>query len=313
MATDPRHIESRVLETIPPELQRSSTRKSSSSGLRFGPRGLGIRPRPRFRLDPRSVSLLDEAHRRTRDNMLAIERRLRLGPGPDGQPTTEALLTEFRHRLQLLADLHRTLCRSGRFDQVDLAVYLRRITSALSAACGRGLGAPPDGAGWVVDAEGSRLIWIDDDCEAHPRLHPTGDLPDVLKLLPRAQRAVAHRAVCAATMLFPPSLFKWKSPAHGPRACGCDGATAGSAVAVELDLSEHPIKVLLGVADRGAGLPPRFDAAQRSALALQIADSLGRLWGDADTRPAFEVSLETQEGPAGRGVSPVRSRDDRSV
>lgn len=292
MATDPRLMESRSLDGSLPTVQRPPIPrlKARTRRVRLDRGGRGL-SRSEFRLDARSASLLDEAHRRIKDNMQAIERRLRLGPGPEGQWTTEALLTEFQHRLQLQADLHRTLCRSGCFDQVDLAVYLRQAASALSAACGRGLGDPPDSAGWVLDAEGNRLAWIHNECDTHLQEDRPGDLLEALRLVPKAKRAAAHRAVCAVAMVAPPSAFTWKPPAFAAPTCGCSGPTPRSTAAFELHLNEDPMRVVLSISDRSAFLPSPFQPGTRSELAGQIAGILTGLCAGDVLPLTFEVSL----------------------
>ncbi len=295
MATDPRLMESRGLDASLPAVQRPPIPrlKARTRRLRLDRGGRGL-SRSEFRLDPRSASLLDEAHRRIKDNMQAIERRLRLGPGPEGQWSTEALLTEFQHRLQLQADLHRTLCRSGCFDQVDLAVYLRQAASALSAACGRGLGDPPDSAGWVLDALGNRLAWIHNECDTHATPNRPAGLLEALRLVPKMKRAAAYRAVCAVAMVAPPSAFTWKPPAFAAPTCGGSGLSPRSTATFELHLNEDPMRVLLSISDRSAFLPSPLQPQTRAELAGQIASILARLCGDDVPPLTFEVRIETQ-------------------
>lgn len=258
--------------------------------------------RGRLRVDARCVSLLDEAHRRIKDNMQSIERRLRLASGTGDRGTTEAVLTDLQDRLRSAAGLHRALCRAGHFAQVDLAVYLRQVASALSAASGKSRHATPEPAGWAFELPQTSLTWIDDSCEIHaPSPRQAVDLHGALRFVPKERRAIAHRAVCAAAIVVPPSIFRWRSPESTALPCGCHQPVKPGDARVRLRLAEDGVTVELAIADRGLGLPADFEPQRQAALGLQIASLLNRLLREGGTPGSDSHALfGVRFVPAGR-------------
>lgn len=268
----------------------ASISPSSTPGQRRG-RASGrplATPHPRRTLHAvLPVSLLDDARRRVKANMQAIERRLRLEAGGSEGPATEPLLTSLQEGLAATAARHRDLCRAGHFDRIDVAVYLRRVTSALTASMGRGPETEtPESGGWAIEESRSALVWKDG---SRPTVaterQGTHSLDEALQFVPRERREAARRAVCAVAAMFPPTLFTWTAPDEGfPDGRPSPPAVPGQ-VCVRLGIVESGLEVEIGIAQGSLGLPPRFEMARaRHALEHSLGTHLDELVGGTGGR-----------------------------
>lgn len=239
-------------------------------------------PRPlAFECAPTSV--LDEARRRMKANMQALASLLHLDPPEAFRAETEMVLTDMETRLQSMAALHRSLCRFGDFEQIDLAVYLRQAARLRNS--------PPRAAlpgGWAIEADGA-IIWVRDE---ETVAGTAGFLDLALDAAPSGGRELARRALFAAAILFPPWTFGWRSPQPGTSGIGL--LARPGEVGVRLRTSAEGVLVEITASDRGPGLPDQFEAKLQSTLALELASVLARLvkgsFNDGPEAPAvFEV------------------------
>lgn len=248
-------------------------------------RSLGAKRVPRERASACApTSLLDEARRRMKANMQALSSLLRFDPPDATRDETEMVLTDMENRLQSMAALHRSLCRFGDFDQIDLAVYLRQAARLRNS--------PPRSTlpgGWTVESDGS-LVWVRDDEVA---AQTAGELDAALEAASPDSRDLARRALLASAILFPPWTFGWRSPQPGTSGIGLL-AKPGD-VGVRLRSSAEGVLVELTVSDRGPGLPDLFDARLQRQLGLELASVLARL-----------VKGSFNEGPEAPAVFEVR-------
>jgi PAS domain S-box-containing protein len=76
-------------------------------------------------------ALLKEVHHRVKNNLQVITSLLRMEARRSGQADTKAVLHEMQGRIRSMALLHETLYRSGNFADVDLAGYLKQVSSQL--------------------------------------------------------------------------------------------------------------------------------------------------------------------------------------
>ncbi|MEO8501116.1 MAG: histidine kinase dimerization/phosphoacceptor domain -containing protein [Vicinamibacteria bacterium] len=79
-------------------------------------------------------ALLKEVHHRVKNNLQVISSLLRLESGRTREGETRDVLREMQGRIRSMALLHEALYRTGRFDRVDLAEYLRQLTTQLFRA-----------------------------------------------------------------------------------------------------------------------------------------------------------------------------------
>jgi PAS domain S-box-containing protein len=79
-------------------------------------------------------ALLKEVHHRVKNNLQVITSLLRLEAVRSEHLLTKAVLKDMQGRIRAMALLHESLYRSGQFAQVDLAAYLRQVTSKLFRA-----------------------------------------------------------------------------------------------------------------------------------------------------------------------------------
>lgn len=259
-----------------------------------------VAPRPetgeaRTRRSPRATrfecaptSMLDEARRRMKANMQALASLLRFDAQGAVRDETEVVLTDIETRLQSMAALHRSLCRFGDFEQIDLAVYLRHAARLRNS--------PPRAAlpgGWAVESDGS-LIWVRDE-ETGERL--TGDLETALESAPPDGRELARRALLASAILFPPWAFGWRSPQPGPSGIGL--LARPGEVGLRLRANEEGVLVEITVSDRGPGLPDQFDARLQRKLALELTSVLARLVkGSFNEGPEAPAAFEVRFVPS---------------
>ena len=233
--------------------------------------------------DVRPISLLDEARRRMKSNMRADIALLRLTPEGTEHPCAEAVLTEMESRLQSMAALQKALCRTGKFDEIDLAVYLRQAASLRNS--------PPQSplaGGWVVEAGGDSLIWSrEEDGNATALAEGFMDLETALASTPGAWQSLAQRAVYACAIVAPPWIFRWRTPQIGT--AGAGHIAKPGEVGIRVSTSADGVAVELSFSDCGPGLPGMFDLKTQRTLGLQLVGMLARL---------VQGSL-TEEAPAG--------------
>lgn len=86
-------------------------------------------------------ALLREVHHRVKNNLQVIVSLLRLEAGRSNQAATRTVLTEMKGRIRSMAQLHETIYRTGVFDEVDLAVYLKQLATELFRSVGGLTGA----------------------------------------------------------------------------------------------------------------------------------------------------------------------------
>lgn len=245
------------------------------------------------------TSLLNEARRRMKANMHAIASLLRFDARGEHRDETEIVLTDMETRLQSMASLHRSMCRFGDFDQIDLAVYLRHAAQLRNS--------PPRTAlpgGWAFESDGS-LIWMRDD-ETVPQA--AGDLDIALEAAPSGGRDLARRALLACAILFPPWTFGWRSPQPGTSGIGL--LAKPGELGMRLRASADGVLIEITVSDRGPGLPDRFDAKLQRKLALELASVLARLVKGSfnegpDAAAVFEVRFVPSHRNAGEVGTPT--------
>lgn len=240
--------------------------------------------------DVRPVSLLDEARRRMKSNMQADIALLRLTPEGTEHPFAEAVLTEMESRLQSMAALQKALCRTGKFDEIDLAVYLRQAASLRNS--------PPQAplaGGWVVEAGGDSLIWSrKEDGNAAAPAEGFMDLETALASTPGAWQGLAQRAVYACAIVAPPWIFRWRTPQTGT--AGAGHIAKPGEVGIRVRTSTDGVAVELSFSDCGPGLPGVFDVKNQRALGLQLVGVLaclvqGSLSDDAPNCAVFSVAF----------------------
>lgn len=212
------------------------------------------------------TSVLDEAHRRMKINMLALAGRLRLDPAGVERDATEIVLTDMETRLQSMAQLHRSLCRRGDFRQIDLAVFLREASRLRNSPS-----RSPLPGGWAVEADGSLIRFPEEEGSAHE----PSDLNTALESIDPATRDLARRAVFASAILFPPWVFGWAAPQSGTSRTG--HLAEPGRVGFRLKATSEGVVVELSISDRGAGLPERFESPLQRGLALELGSVLARL------------------------------------
>lgn len=76
-------------------------------------------------------ALLREVHHRVKNNLQVITSLLRLEAERARQPATIRVLGEMRDRILAMASLHESLYRSNEFETVNLADYVRRVSTQL--------------------------------------------------------------------------------------------------------------------------------------------------------------------------------------
>lgn len=257
------------------------------------------RPSPRPVMGCAPTSMLDEARRRMKSNMLAIASLLRLDPVGFERDETEIVLTEMEARLQSMAQLHRSLCRFGDFEQVDLAVYLRHASQLRNS--------PPRSAlpgAWAVESDGS-LIWTRDEGDAR---EGSADLDTAIESMPPAARELARRAVFACAILAPPWIFGWRAPQPGTSGIG-HLARPGD-IGVRLRATSEGVSVELSISDRGPGLPEFFDSRLQRKLALELVSVLARLVkGSFNDGPEAAAVFEVRFVPSYRSASAVETQN----
>jgi PAS domain S-box-containing protein len=81
-------------------------------------------------------SLLKEVHHRVKNNLQVIMSLLRLESGRSEHLATKSVLQEMQGRIRSMALLHETLYRTDDFSAVDLAAYLKQLSTQLHRAVG---------------------------------------------------------------------------------------------------------------------------------------------------------------------------------
>jgi PAS domain S-box-containing protein len=79
-------------------------------------------------------ALLKEVHHRVKNNLQVITSLLRLETSRSAEPATRFALKDMQGRIQSMALLHELLYRSGIFASIDLAGYIKQITSHIFRA-----------------------------------------------------------------------------------------------------------------------------------------------------------------------------------
>ena len=74
-------------------------------------------------------ALLKEVHHRVKNNLQVVSSLLRLESSRDVAPATRSVLRDMQGRIQAMALLHENLYSSGNFGRVDLAVYVRQLST----------------------------------------------------------------------------------------------------------------------------------------------------------------------------------------
>jgi len=232
-------------------------------------------------------------------NMHALASLLRFDAPGAMRDETETMLTEMETRLQSMAALHRSLCRFGDFEQVDLAVYLRHAARLRNS--------PPRSTlpgGWTIESDGS-LIWVRDD---ETGAQSAGELDAALHAASPGGRDLARRALLASAILFPPWAVGWRSPQPGTSGIGL--LAKPGEVGLRLRAAADGVLVEITVSDRGPGLPDRFEAKLQRQLALELASVLARLvkgsFNDGpDAAAVFEVRFVPSYRCANAAESPA--------
>ncbi len=254
--------------------------------------------------DLRPSSELDEARRRVKRNVLEIQSLLRLDDRRGEVSSSEAILTDMARRLQAMAAYQRTICRSGQFDEVDLAISLKQAANFLCRPHGRSP-EPEDGSrgGWAFADDGQTLSWSRGSQDAVEG--PAGlDLGDAIRFLGSRWREPARRAVCACAVLFPPGPFNWRSWFGADQEMARPGDFG-----IRLRPTADSLVVQVWVAERSLGLPRFPDPAGMVALGRQIAERLrSQAMGtlpDPSPAASFEVAfVSSPPAPDGRGSKP---------
>jgi two-component sensor histidine kinase len=246
------------------------------------------RTRRNMQIEDRSMSSLDEARRRLKSNMLAVISRLRLDEGGIDPAPIEAILTDMETRVQSMAALHKAACRGGDFEQIDLAIFLRLVSSLRNSPA-----TTPLQGGFVVEPDGS-LIWADEADGVESRPTRALDLETALDAVALESRDVARRALYACAIVFPPSLFHWRAPQMGP--AGTGHLARPSDVGIRLRLDNDGVVVELSISDCGPGLPGLFDSQDQRRLSLELTSVLARLVlgslkDDCPSEAVFDVAF----------------------
>lgn len=231
--------------------------------------------------DNRPISLLDEARRRLKSNMLANIDLLRLVEEGTPSAFAEAALSEMEDRLQSMAALHKARCRAGDFDRIDLAVYLRQ-----AAALRNSPPRSPLPGSWVVEEGGASLVWMGDEVDGREaKGRRFDDLETALAATPAESRPLARLAAYACAIVAPPWIFRWMTPSSGVTGRG-DTARPGG-VGIRIRVAEG-VGVELSMSDTGPGLPEVFEPKAQRALGLELVSVLARL---------VQGSLGEEDGP----------------
>jgi len=255
-----------------------------------------------FRRDdsaPRPISELDEAHRRMKRNMQALEALLHLQGEGIGSANAETLLTELETGLQAMAADLRSRCRAGDLDQIELALYLRQATRLWNTPPGH----PPQG-GWCLAAGGS-VLWRPESEARGPR--QTGgveprDLETILEPISPRVREVVRRAVYACAVTFPPWFFDWRSTDGGAN----PGPRPASELRIRVIAAPEGVNVNVSLSGVGPGLPAYFNASHHRALAAGLSSVLGRLVS-AERGEGLRTGVEFEVTIAGSGSALSRS------
>lgn len=257
--------------------------------------------------DNRPISLLDEARRRLKSNMLANIDLLQLVEEETPSASAETALSEMEDRLQSMAALHKARCRAGDFDRIDLAVYLRQ-----AAALRNSPPRSPLPGGWVAEPGGAALVWMRDEDEGPgANRRRFGDLETALAETPAEWRSLARLAAYACAIVAPPWIFRWVAPPSGTT--GRAPAARHGEVGIRIRVTEG-VAVELSMSDSGPGLPDVFEPKAQRALGLELVSVLARLvqgslGGEAGPEAVFDVaflpSRHAQEAtaPAARAVA----------
>ncbi len=75
------------------------------------------------------VALLHEVHHRVKNNLQVVTSMLRLEAARSAQPETRSVLKDMQSRIRSMALLHETLYRADTFASIDLANYLRQLST----------------------------------------------------------------------------------------------------------------------------------------------------------------------------------------
>lgn len=239
----------------------------------------------------RSISELDEAHRRLKRNMHALGMRLRLQRDGEAWPDGLSLLTELENRLQAMAAGLRSRCRAGNFDQIELAIYLRHATRLWNTPPGG-----PSPGGWCFDANRALVFRPapEQESASGPAEIPAEDLEAALESMPHPCREAARRALYACAVAFPPWFFNWRAFDETAGA----GTERSSEVRVRVSATPAGLRVEVSLSGAGPGLPPHFREPNQRRLAAHLASVLSLLEGagrieGADATVEFEVEFTT--------------------
>lgn len=235
------------------------------------------------------MSSLDEARRRLKSNMLAVISRLRLDEGGIDPLPIEAVLTDMETRVQSMAALHKAACRSGDFGQIDLAIFLRLVSSLRNSPA-----TTPLQGGFVVEPDGRSLSWADEADGAESGSSSVMDLEMALETAALESRDVARRALYACAVVFPPSLFHWRAPQMGPKGTGHLARPGDFGIRLRLD--NDGVAAELSISDCGPGLPGLFDSKDQRRLSLELTSVLARLVqgslnDDSPSQAVFDVAF----------------------
>lgn len=257
--------------------------------------------------DNRPISLLDEARRRLKSNMLANIDLLRLVEEGTPSAFAEATLSEMEDRLQSMAALHKARCRAGDFDRIDLAVYLRQ-----AAALRNSPPRSPLPGGWVVEKGGASLVWMGDEVDGRETNgRRFDDLETALAATPAEWRPLARLAAYACAIVAPPWIFRWMTPSPGMTGRGAAARPGG--IGIRIRVTEG-VAVELSMSDSGPGLPDVFEPKAQRALGLELVSVLARLvqgslGGEAGPEAVFDVAflpsrhVQGATAPAARAVA----------
>lgn len=86
-------------------------------------------------------ALLKEVHHRVKNNLQVVASLLRLEGRRVDDPSTVSVLDQMQGRIQSMALLHEALYRSGDFARVDLASYIRQLTSQIMRSASARVGS----------------------------------------------------------------------------------------------------------------------------------------------------------------------------
>jgi hypothetical protein len=251
-----------------------------------------------------STSALDEARRRLKRNVGQIEGILRLEERSATAASTEGVLADMAGQLQTMASDQRAACRSGEFDGIDLAVYLKEIAAFLSRSTGRGTdrGGGARG-GWVLADSGNVLSWIRSHGDPEDeRLEGGRDLGDAISFLSPELKEMMVRAACACAVAFPPGVFSWRTaPPRGPQEAIDHPAFPGD-LWIRLQPAADHWRVDVSIDDRSLGLPRRPDCRLRERMERDLASVLAALFEGAPSEPRSEVRVAFSVSVVSSGV-----------